>query len=52
MGKSELICLIIERIVNEGYKSSDGFVNYVTTILPMMDTEELQGELESLGECI
>ena len=48
MTKNETIALIIEHIVNQGYKSSDAFVNYVTMILPMMSTEELQGELTLL----
>mgnify|MGYP003345900815 CR=1 FL=1 len=46
--KNETIALIIEHIVNQGYKSSDAFVNYVTMILPMMSAEELQGELTLL----
>ncbi len=46
--KNDYIALIIEHIVNQGYKSSDDFVNYITMILPMMNTEELQGELEDL----
>jgi len=48
MTKNETIALIIEHIVNQGYKSSDEFVNYVTMILPMMSAEELQGELTLL----
>ena len=46
--KNDYIALIIEHIVNQGYKSSDDFVNYITMILPMMNTKELQGELEDL----
>jgi len=46
--KNDYIALIVEHIVNQGYKSSDDFVNYITMILPMMNTEELQGELEDL----
>ena len=46
--KNETIALIIEHIVNQGYKSSDAFVNYVTMILPMMSAEELEVELEDL----
>jgi hypothetical protein len=44
MTKNETIALIIESIVNEGYKSADDFVTYCTMILPMMSTEELQAE--------
>lgn len=50
MSKNDYIALIIEHIVNQGYKSTDGFVNYITMILPMMNTEELQGELSKLEE--
>lgn len=46
--KNDYIALIIEHIVNQGYKSSDDFVNYCTMILPMMSTSDLQAELESL----
>ena len=48
MTKNETIALIIEHIVNQGYKSADDFVTYCTMILPMMSTEELQGELTLL----
>ena len=48
LSKNETIALIIEHLVNQGYKSSDAFVNYVTMILPMMSAEELQGELTLL----
>ena len=48
MSKNETIALIIESIVNEGYKSADDFVTYCTMILPMMSTEELQAELACL----
>ena len=48
--KNDYIALIIEHIVNQGYKSSDDFVNYITMVLPMMNTEELQGELEALED--
>ena len=48
--KNDYIALIVEHIVNQGYKSSDDFVNYITMILPMMNTEELQGELSKLEE--
>jgi hypothetical protein len=44
MTKSETIALIIENIVEHGYSDADKFVEYVTMILPMMSTEELQGE--------
>ena len=50
MTKNETIALIIESIVNEGYKSADDFVTYCTMILPMMSTEELQAELACLDE--
>ena len=48
MTKNETIALIIEHIVNQGYKSSDDFVNYITMVLPMMSTSDLRAELESL----
>jgi len=48
MTKNETIALIIESIVNEGYKDADAFVTYCTMILPMMSTEELQAELSCL----
>jgi len=50
--KNDYIALIIEHIVNQGYKSSDDFVNYITMILPMMNTEELQGELSKLEQLV
>ncbi len=46
--KNDYIALIIEHIVMQGYSSSDEFVNYVTMVLPMMSTSDLQAELESL----
>jgi hypothetical protein len=46
--KNETIALIIESIVSTGYSDADKFVEYVTTILPMMSTEELQAELACL----
>jgi len=46
--KNDYIALIIEHIVNQGYSSSDRFVNYITMILPQMNTEELQDELDAL----
>ena len=46
--KNETIALIIEHIVNLGYNDADKFVNYVTMVLPMMSTSDLQDELESL----
>ena len=48
MTKNETIALIIESIVTTGYSNADAFVNYVTMILPMMSTEELQAELACL----
>jgi hypothetical protein len=48
MTKNDYIALIIEHIVMQGYSSSDRFVNYVTMVLPMLNTEELQCELEAL----
>ena len=48
--KNETIALIIESIVSTGYSDSDKFVEYVTMILPMMSTEELQAELACLDE--
>jgi hypothetical protein len=46
--KNDYIALIVEHIVNQGYKSSDEFVNYITMVLPMMSTSDLQAELEFL----
>lgn len=46
--KNDYIALIIEHIVNQGYKSVDEFVNYITMVLPMMSTSDLQAELEKL----
>lgn len=46
--KNDYIALIIEHIVNQGYKSSDDFVNYITMVLPMMSTSDLESELEDL----
>jgi len=48
MTKNETIALIIESIVSTGYSDADKFVEYVTMILPMMSTEELQSELACL----
>ena len=46
MKRNDYIALIIEHIVNQGYKSSDDFVNYITLVLPMMSTSDLEYELE------
>lgn len=46
--RNDYIALIIEHIVNQGYKSSDSFVDYITMVLPMMSTEDLAAELEEL----
>jgi hypothetical protein len=48
MTKNETIALIIEHLVSTGYSDADKFVEYVTMILPMMSTEELQAELACL----
>jgi hypothetical protein len=48
MTKNETIALIIESIVTTGYSDADAFVTYVTMVLPMMSTEELQAELACL----
>ena len=48
LNKNDYIALIVEHCVNQGYKSSDDFVNYITMVLPMMSTSDLQAELESL----
>lgn len=50
--KNDYMALIIEHIVNQGYKSSDEFVNYCTMVLPMMSTSDLQAELEKLEELV
>jgi len=52
MTKNETIALIIEHIVNQGYNDTDKFVKYVTTILPMMSTEELQVDLAYLEDAV
>ena len=48
MTKNETLALIIEHLVMQGYSDADKFVEYVTTSLPMMSTEELQAELACL----
>jgi hypothetical protein len=48
MTKSETIALIIEHLVMQGYSDADKFVNYITTILPMMSTSDLLAELNTL----
>jgi hypothetical protein len=48
MKRNDYIALIIEHIVNQGYKSSDAFVNYITNELVNMSTEALADELEAL----
>jgi hypothetical protein len=50
MTKNETIALIIECLVTTGYSDADAFVEYITTILPMMSTEDLQCELELLED--
>ena len=46
--KNDYIALIVEHCVNQGFKSSDSFVYYITTVLPSMSEKELQSELEEL----
>ena len=48
LSKNETIALIIEHIVNQGYKSADDFVTYCTMILPMLNEKELEAELSYL----
>jgi hypothetical protein len=48
LSKNDYIAQIIENIVTHGYKDANKFVEYVTMILPMMSTEELQAELACL----
>jgi hypothetical protein len=48
MSKNETLALIIEHLVSQGYSDADRFVNYVTMVLPMMSTEDLQAELSLL----
>jgi hypothetical protein len=50
MSKNETLALIIEHLVMQGYSDADKFVEYITTILPMMNTYELQAELACLEE--
>jgi hypothetical protein len=52
LSRNDYIALIIEHIVMRGYSSSDEFVNFCTMVLPMMSTEDLQNELESLEESL
>jgi len=52
MTKNETIALIIESIVTTGYSNADKFVEYVTTILPMMSTEDLKAELACLEDTL
>ena len=46
MTKNELICKILELNVKVGINDADNFVNYMTMVLPMMDTSDLEYELE------
>ena len=46
MTRAELICKILELNVNAGITNPDDFVNYMTMILPMMSTSDLEYELE------
>ena len=46
MTKNELIVDIIRLNVMIGITNKDEFVNYITMILPMMSTSDLQYELE------
>ena len=48
MTKNELICEILRLNVVVGITNPDDFVNYMTMILPMMSTSDLQAELEKL----
>lgn len=50
LSRNDYIALIIEHIVMRGYSDVDSFVNFCTMVLPMMSTEDLQNELESLEE--
>jgi len=52
MTKNETLALIIEHLVMQGYSDADKFVEYITTILPMMSTFELQAELACLEETL
>lgn len=46
MTKNDYIALIIEHLVNQGYKSTDDFVFYITECLPKMSMQTLANELE------
>lgn len=48
MKRNDYIALIIEHCVNQGYKDSDSFVNYIINDLVKMNTEELANELDEL----
>ena len=50
MTKNDYIALIVEHIVNQGYSSSDKFVDYITMVLPMMSASDLQSELSKIED--
>lgn len=51
--RNELICSIIELVVNLGIEQKDDFVNYVTKVLPSMTLQELEFEYENMQDnCI
>ena len=52
MSKNDAIALIIEHMVQMGYKDSTEFVEYITMILPQMSVEDLSSILESLEELV
>jgi hypothetical protein len=52
MKKDDLIALIIEHMVMIGYKDSSEFVEYITMILPQLELEDLQWELECLESVV
>jgi hypothetical protein len=52
MTKNDTIALIIEHMVQMGYKDSTEFVEYITMILPQMSVKDLSSILESLEELV
>ena len=50
MTRNENIALIIEHIVNQGYDSSDKFVEFVTVVLPMMTDEDIETIGQEMAE--
>lgn len=52
MTKNDAIAQIIELMVEMGYKDSTEFVEYITMILPQLELEDLQWELQCLEDVV